>query len=235
MKTAGQTHQGYRRENNEDNYYIQQFTDGSCLFAVADGMGGEIGGDMASGLAVEALNGCKRPSGNINSYLIELIRNAHDLVQKKVRDQPEYQGMGSTMVLAYVRKRLLYWAHVGDSRLYLFREGNLMRITQDHTIPGQLLAEGEITEEEAEKHHMRNLLLKCVGCRECDPDAGTFMMKPGDILLLCSDGLYGDVPGSAIAQILGAGDNLEEQLKALIDAALEAGGSDNITVVGAKV
>lgn len=236
MKTAHRSHVGYRRELNEDNCRVIHYDDGTCLLIVADGMGGEIGGDIASAIAVESVERAGRPTGrDLAGNLADRIRAAHGEIRDAVDSRPELSGMGTTLVLAYIRKGLLYWAHVGDSRLYLFRDGNLMRMTEDHTVPGRLLAAGEITEEDAEIHPMRNLLLKCVGCRRCEPDSGSFLVKPGDVVLLCSDGLYGEVSADVIAGILGERGELTDRLGMLIDAALAEGGSDNITVVGAEI
>ncbi len=230
MNTAWLTHQGYRRENNEDNCFIKVYSETACLVAVADGMGGEIGGDRASGIAVECVAAAAEPKGDIHEALRELIRTAHASVREAVTERPEFQGMGSTLVMAYVRRNRLYWASVGDSRLYLFRDANLMRLTHDHTVPGRLLEKGEITEHEARRHPMRNQLLMCVGCRQCQPDSGGLLLKNHDILLLCSDGLYGQVPSGEIARILGEFGPLGGKLQALVDAALKAGGADNVTV-----
>lgn len=236
MKTAHQSHVGYRRENNEDNCRVIRYDDGTCLLTVADGMGGEIGGDIASAIAVESIEGAGQPTGrDLAGHLTDRILAAHGEIRNAIDNRPELSGMGTTLVIAYIRKGLLYWAHVGDSRLYLFRDGNLMRMTEDHTIPGRLLAAGDITEEAAEIHPMRNLLLRCVGCRRCEPDSGSFLVKPGDVVLLCSDGLYGEVSADVIAAILGERAELADRLGMLIDAALAGGGSDNITVVGAEI
>ncbi len=235
MVTVSLTHRGYRREQNEDHHLLREMDGGAHLLVVADGMGGEIAGGMASQLAVESVGKCRPPNSDISRYLGDLIMEAHDAIQQTVHQRPELQGMGTTMVLAYLRKPFLHWAHVGDSRLYLFRDENLVRITQDHTIPGQLLENGEITEQEAKEHPMRNMLLRCVGCRLCEPDTGSFAVKPTDIILLCSDGLYGEVPPYTIASILGSARSLEERFQDLVETALAAGGSDNITVAGIQI
>lgn len=236
MITASCTHKGYRRENNEDNYFVRRFSDNACLLAVADGMGGEVGGDLASRITVDYLEDCPEPKQmNVQATLNGLVMGIHSEVLKAVEERPELQGMGTTLVLAYIRKPFLFWAHVGDSRLYLFRDGNLIRTTEDHTVPGRLLASGDITEEMARVHPMRNLLLRCVGCKRCEPDSGSFAIKASDIVLLCSDGLYGEVPPDAIVGVLGKEKPLAGKCQDLIDAALAAGGPDNITAVAVQV
>jgi len=236
MITASCTHKGYRRENNEDSFFVRRFSDNACLLAVADGMGGEAGGDLASRITVDYLGDCPEPKKNdVRAALDDWVLNIHSEVLQAVEERPELQGMGSTLVLAYIKKPFLYWAHVGDSRLYLFRDGNLIRTTEDHTVPGRLLASGDITEEMARVHPMRNLLLRCVGCKRCEPDSGSFAIKASDIVMLCSDGLYGEVAPEAITAVLGKEKPLAGKCRDLIDAALAAGGPDNITVVTVQI
>ncbi len=235
MITASCTHKGRRRHSNEDSLFVRRFSASACLLAVADGMGGEVGGDLASRQAVGALESFVAPKTDIPARLTDLVSDIHSEVLTTVEAQPELQGMGTTLVLAYIKKPFLYWAHVGDSRLYLFRDGNLIRITEDHTVPGRLLASGEITEEMAREHPMRNLLLRCVGCRRCEPESGSFAIKATDVVLLCSDGLYGEVASETIVSVLGETKPLMNKCQDLIDAALKAGGADNITVVAVQI
>lgn len=235
MITASATHVGLRRSNNEDNFFVRCFSDNACLLAVADGMGGEAGGERASGIAVSCLENFPEPKTDIPARLADMVDYIHSEVLSVVDTQPELQGMGTTLVLAYVKKPLLYWAHVGDSRLYLFRDGNLIRATEDHTVPGRLLAAGDITEDMARIHPMRNLLLRCVGCRRCDPETGSFAVKETDIALLCSDGLYDEISPENIVNILGRKKHLTGKCQDLVNAALKAGGADNITVVAVQV
>ncbi len=236
MITASCTHKGYRRVTNEDSFFVRRFSPQSCLLAVADGMGGEVGGDLASRIAVGYLKNCDEPKkAGVQDVLTDWVQNVHSEVLAMVDERPELQGMGTTLVLAYIKKPFLYWAHVGDSRLYLFRDGNLIRTTEDHTVPGRLLVSGDISEEMARVHPMRNLLLRCVGCKRCDPDAGSFALKASDIVLLCSDGLYGEAKPEEIAAVLRSDKPLGVKCQELIDRSLAAGGSDNITAVAAHV
>jgi protein phosphatase len=235
MITASGTHIGYRRENNEDSFFVRRFSENACLLAVADGMGGEVGGGLASRMAVGHLESFVEPKTEIHARLTDLVLEIHSQVLARVEERPELQGMGTTLVLAYIKKPFLYWVHVGDSRLYLFRDGNLIRTTEDHTVPGRLLATGDITEEMARAHPMRNLLLRCVGCKRCEPETGSFAIKPTDIILLCSDGLYGEVAPEMMVSVLGRQKPLAEKCQDLIDAALAAGGPDNITVVAGHI
>jgi protein phosphatase len=152
-----------------------------------------------------------------------------------VDEAPALSGMGTTMTVAYVGNGSVTWAHVGDSRLYLFREGQLERVTEDDTIPGLLLAEGEIDQEEARVHPLKNVLFDCVGRGDFEAHAGRFKIQENDILLLSTDGLHDEVPEEEMISILLLNKDLQVKLEDLVSAALDAGGSDNITVVGAEV
>jgi protein phosphatase len=147
---------------------------------------------------------------------------------------PALWGMGTTMTLTFVSDGVVYWAHVGDSRLYLFSGGDIDQITEDDTIPGLLLGDGEITKEEARVHPNRNFLFEFIGCGEFEVHTGSFDVQKGDLLLLSTDGLHDEVPEETIVSVLRSNGNLEEKLEALVSAALDAGSTDNITVVGAE-
>ena len=148
---------------------------------------------------------------------------------------PRRSGTSSTMTIAYVGNGIVTWAHVGDSRLYVFREGKLERVTEDDTIPGLLLAEGEIDQEEARLHPLKNVLFDCLGRGDFEAHAGWFEIQKKDILLLSTDGLHDEVPEKEMISVLLLNRDLQGKLDALVSAALDAGGSDNITLVGAEV
>jgi serine/threonine protein phosphatase PrpC len=166
---------------------------------------------------------------------VELMQIANRGILDMVDQVPDLRGMGTTMTVAYVGDGSVTWAHVGDSRLYLFREGKLQRITEDDTIPGLLLAEGEIDHEEARVHPLKNVLFDCLGRGDFEAHAGRFEIQEQDILLLSTDGLHDEVPEEEMISILQLNKDLQGMLEALVSAALEAGGRDNITVVGAEV
>lgn len=167
-------------------------------------------------------------------HLVSLFKKASDDIFEKVRENAQFSGMGTTLTAAFLRDGLVYWAHVGDSRIYLYQEGELKRITWDHTLPDTLLKEGDITEEEARNHPAQHLLLQCVGCGRFKASTGIFRLKAGNLLLLTSDGLHHEVSEEEIFRVLQGREGLEKKLVALTQEALKLGGRDNITVVGAQ-
>jgi protein phosphatase len=235
MKTFSITHQGRLREKNEDMCFIKEFDDGSALLGVFDGLGGQAGGDKASEKARDSLAEFDPHSQSLERHLVELMEIANRTILDMVDEIPDLSGMGTTMTVAYAGNGSVTWAHVGDSRLYLFREGKLQRITEDDTIPGLLLAEGEIDQEEARLHPLKNVLFDCIGRGDFEAHAGRFEIQEQDILLLSTDGLHDEVPEKEMISILLLNKDLQGMLEALVSAALDAGGRDNITVVGAEV
>ncbi|OQX00388.1 MAG: hypothetical protein BWK80_61930 [Desulfobacteraceae bacterium IS3] len=223
METFSITHPGHKRKNNEDNFLIKEFADESCFLAVADGMGGQKGGELASRIAVDTLKQYHHDSEDIESHLSGLIMSGHARISQLVQNNPEMRGMGTTLSMASIREHKVYWAHVGDSRIYLFRDGELFRMTKDHTIPGILVQKNKLSEEEARKHPMKNMLLQCVGCKSCEPETGSFKVKPGDLVFLCSDGLYDEISSETIVSILKMEKSWEQKFERLLDSALEHG------------
>jgi protein phosphatase len=142
--------------------------------------------------------------------------------------------MGTTLTAACITKGKVHWAHVGDSRLYLFRTGQLNQITEDHTYVNRLVKEGTITREEARIHPLQNILLHCLGCQPLKISSGRFEIYNDDLVLLCSDGLYHEMREEKMVSILTEKYSVNEKLDGLLQAALKAGGQDNITLVGVK-
>jgi protein phosphatase len=235
MKTFSITHQGRVRDKNEDMCFVKEFADGTALLGVFDGLGGETAGEKASERAKESMEEFNPLSQSMERHLVELMQIANRSILDMVDEVPDLQGMGTTMTIAYVGNGTVTWAHVGDSRLYVFREGELERVTEDDTIPGLLLAEGEIDQEEARIHPLKNVLFDCLGRGDFEAHAGRFEIQEEDILLLSTDGLHDEVPEKEMISILLLNKDLQGKLEALVSAALDAGGSDNITVVGAEV
>jgi protein phosphatase len=220
METASETHQGLKRANNQDRYFVREYGPEGVLLAVADGMGGEAAGDRAAQIAIDSLE----------SFQFEA---ADPLLQ--VRENFQLSGMGTTLTTVFLCRGRAYWAHVGDSRLYLFRAGELKRVTWDHTLPDTLLKEGNITTEEARNHPAQHLLLQCVGCGRFKASTGILDLETDDILLVSSDGLHHEIPEEEIGALLTGEEELAGALKKLVAAALDAGGRDNITIVAARV
>jgi len=234
MLTFGISHRGFKRNSNQDRFFCREFENGVLLMSVADGMGGQAEGATAAQLAIDVLGEVDPALVPTETELKRLIREADRRVRQYAEQNEKFEGMGTTLTITAVRKKIAYWAHVGDSRLYVFRGGELSAMTMDHTIPGFLLADGKITKKEAMIHPMRSGLLDCVGCGSLDLDSGRFDVSDGDLLMLTTDGLHDYVSEQTIQAILRSEHGIEDKFQELVDAALETGGHDNITVVGAQ-
>ena len=226
---------GRVRRDNQDSGYA-----GPHLLVIADGVGGAARGDIASSAAVDAIRKLDTaPAGDTASdalgALSGTIHLAHDRLAEIVEAHPELEGTSTTVTAVVFDGQQLQVGHVGDSRGYLLRGGRLRSLTTDHTLVQSLVDEGRITLEEARVHPHRNLILKAVdGVHDPDPDLFSVPVEPGDRILLCSDGCSGVLDDERLAELLGAGD-LDDAAGGLIRSALEAGSSDNVTVVVAEV
>lgn len=248
MEVSMQSDLGCQRTNNEDSFGYwepedeRQFQRKGRLAVVADGMGGYEGGQEASRLAVETLVARYRDFGGDDPQqaLVEALQAAHDQVRQYSFAHPELRGMGTTCTAAAIVRGTngdaeydaLYFVHVGDTRLYLIRDSQIRRVTRDHSYVGRLIESGIISPEEAENHPHRNILTAALGTNPdliMDSPGRPEPLRAGDVLLLCSDGLWGQVRD---AEILEAVDNknLEHAGHELIALARERGGPDNITV-----
>jgi protein phosphatase len=229
--SAAISHTGKVRSNNQDSGYA-----GSNLFVVADGMGGHAGGDVASHLVISRLAGLDQPYGSppeaeralrdaIGDSAIELIDTVHT--------RPELAGMGTTVSALVMVDDYAVIAHIGDSRIYLYRDGALTQITTDHTFVQRLVDSGRITPEEARYHPRRSVLMRVLGDMDAEPELDTFIMptQPGDRWLLCSDGLSGVVDDPHTAKALGAGLAPGRTADVLLKQALDGGAPDNVTIV----
>ncbi len=215
---------GRVREGNEDSYLSDE-----PLFAVADGMGGHKGGEVASQLAVEILEHESR-EGTV--ALGQQLRDANAAVFDRSQSDTSVQGMGTTLTAVVIRDMVASFAHVGDSRAYLLRVGDLRRLTDDHTLVNRMVKSGEISEEEAEVHPHRSVLTRALGTEpDVTVDEFTVTLMDGDRLLLCSDGLTGMATEEQITAILAAAPDPQDAADRLVRAANRAGGVDNITVV----
>jgi len=228
FNVGARTDVGRVREGNEDGYMVHE-----PLFAVADGMGGHQGGEVASRLALETLEpvaqgGDSEPT----SRLAEVVREANRELLHAASQDPQLAGMGTTLTAFITRGDEIHLAHVGDSRAYLLREGELRQLTEDHTVVQRLVDEGRISPEEAEIHPQRSILTRALGVDDdVRVDEAMIEVRPGDRILLCSDGLTGMVPEEDMRRILSEHRDPQEAADALVDAANEAGGQDNITAV----
>lgn len=225
------THVGKVRQNNEDSLIVIE----PETFVVADGMGGASAGEVASQMLVEVVKTflSKTAAPWDENVLAQAILLANDKILNLARRNDEYNGMGTTATILSLNGTQAYFAHVGDSRLYLLRNKILRQITEDHSYVETLVRRGEITEEEARNHPMKNVLIQAVGVvPEIHVDVANFTTAKGDIFLLCTDGLTNMVDDATIAEIL---QTASEPADALIEAALQFGGKDNVTVIVAGV
>jgi serine/threonine protein phosphatase PrpC len=222
---------GRVRKDNQDSGYA-----GPHLLVIADGVGGSARGDVASSQTVEVLRRLDEPPGNDPlGSLAGTIHLAHDRIAELVAAQPELEGTSTTVTAMVFDGTRLAVGHVGDSRGYLLRAGTLSQLTTDHTFVQSLIDEGRITEDEARVHPHRNLILRAVdGVHEPEPDVFTLDVAEGDRILVCSDGASGVLPDAQLTRLLADG-TPDHAAVTLVSAALDAGSSDNVTVVVADV
>ena len=228
---AARTDRGLVRASNQDSVYA-----GDNLLVVADGMGGHAAGDMASRLVVSAFMPLDRrsPGGDLLRALARATRDGNSAISQVVRENPDLDGMGTTVTAVLFDGGRLGLAHVGDSRAYLYRDGVLHQLTHDDTFVQSLIDEGRISQEDAAHHPQRSLLLRALNGTEVDPSLTVREVSVGDRYLLCSDGLAGVVSAESIAEALAESDP-ETCANRLIQLALSGGGPDNITVIVADV
>jgi protein phosphatase len=219
---------GRQRQGNEDSYLER-----SPLFAVADGMGGARAGEVASRMAVEQFEAdFDSAEGTPEEQLADVVRAANRQIYKLAQEDSEHAGMGTTLTSALVTGNEISIGHVGDSRLYRFRGGDLERLTHDHSLVEEFVRQGKLTPAEAEVHPQRSIITRALGTEpEVEVDTYTFAGRDGDIYLINSDGLTGMASEEIITEILQEGGPLEEVAQKLIQAANDGGGRDNITVV----
>lgn len=230
LHCAGRTDVGHVRENNED-----AIVTGAELVAVADGLGGHPGGAEASTLATGLVSAGF--TGASPDELAAAVRAANWAVWQRGSSAAEFEGMGTTMCAAgLVDDGALALVSVGDSRAYLAHEGSIERLTEDHTVTAELVRSGELTEAEAARHPQRHILTRALGMGpDLRIDVARQPVAPGDLLLLCSDGLFNLVPDDEIGSRMLAGDPPQETADALVELALSRGGDDNVSVVVARV
>jgi protein phosphatase len=218
---------GRQRQGNEDS-----FLERSPLFAVADGMGGARAGEVASRIAVEQFDVQDGADDTPEEQLAEVARGANRKIHKMAQDDSAYAGMGTTFTAALVTGKHIAIGHVGDSRLYRFRDGELERLTHDHSLVEEFVRQGKLTPAEAEVHPQRSIITRALGPEpEVEVDTYTHSGRDGDVYLINSDGLTGMINEERVAEILRDRESLEDAAEKLIAAANENGGKDNITVV----
>jgi serine/threonine protein phosphatase PrpC len=224
VEVGAATDVGKVREGNEDSFLVRP-----PMYAVADGMGGALGGEVASSLALETIEQLSKEGAEA---LVDRIRRANEAVFERSTSDQKVSGMGTTLTVAQLEDDDLQLGHVGDSRAYLFRAGDLRQLTEDHTLVGRMVKAGEITREEADTHPHRNVLIRVVGTEpDVIVDEVSVALLDGDRVLLCTDGLTGMLTEDQIRAILENEPDPQKAAERLVRAANRAGGVDNITVV----
>jgi PPM family protein phosphatase len=224
---------GLEREENEDAAYA-----GERLLAVADGMGGHAGGEVASAAVIDALKplDTQVPAGELLNALDHAVRQASRTLAELAQADPQLSGMGTTLTALLWSGSQLGLVHIGDSRAYLLRDGKVFQITHDHTMVQTLLDDGKITTEEVASHPQRNLILRALTSEQrYEPDLQLREARPGDRYLLCSDGLYDVADAESITTVLRTVADPDQAAKDLVALAMEGGGPDNITCIVADV
>lgn len=233
LRFAAGSHKGMIREGNEDSGYA-----GPRLLAIADGMGGQAAGEVASSEVISTIVALDDdvPGSDILTSLGDAVQRANDQLRVMVEEDPQLEGMGTTLTALLWTGQRLGLVHVGDSRAYLLRDGVLTQITQDHTWVQRLVDEGRITEEEATTHPQRSLLMRALGSGDhVEPDLSIREVRAGDRYLICSDGLSGVVSHQTMEETLASYQGPQETVQDLIQLALRGGGPDNVTVIVADV
>ena len=228
VSIGAKTDVGRVRKGNEDAMLVD-----APLFVVADGMGGHLAGDVASATAVETIkrNAAEQPPLE-PSHLESYVRAANKAIWEKALEDTQLQGMGTTCTLLFLDGATAHIAHVGDSRAYLLRDGEFSQLTEDHTLVERMVREGKLQRDEAARHPQRSIITRALGVEsDVEVDLSTFEVTEGDRVLLCSDGLSSMVNDAAIESILRDATGAEGAADGLVQAALEAGGEDNVTVV----
>jgi serine/threonine protein phosphatase PrpC len=253
LAICGATDIGASRAENQDTYVIADLRSGDLsnpcnrteiplskqgiLLLVCDGMGGAAAGDLAARIAAEAIKQQLVGAGSAvtespGESLKSAVSGANGAVLAEAKAHPATRGMGTTCTAAIVLPDRLFLAQVGDSRAYLLRDGHLQLLTRDQTMADQLVAAGALRPEDVSRYPYRHVLVQAVGTHsKIEPIKSEVRLRRGDRILLCSDGLHGPVPGREIARILGAGADINHVAHELIQAALAAGGPDNVTVI----
>ncbi|MFS0839422.1 Stp1/IreP family PP2C-type Ser/Thr phosphatase [Paenibacillus sp. 1P03SA] len=238
MKMVSVTDTGRVRSVNEDRAVIQHDVGGFSLAIVADGMGGHQAGDVASQMTIDII---REELKSLSSAMTveecelavkEAIRSTNRKVFEYASAREELQGMGTTVVVLLASGQRAILGHIGDSRAYKINGPSILRLTEDHSLVNELLKNGQLTPDEAERHPRRNVLTRALGTEpDAQPDVRHLSLESGDILLLCSDGLSGMVDDQTILSIVRGEAELEAIAQSLLQAALDAGGDDNITII----
>lgn len=237
------TDAGRVRDRNEDAHAVIPLPEpvGGCLFVVADGVGGQRAGDVASSMALEQLRGilpawagqCSQVplADDVGRALARSLQQINDYLLHEASRRPEWRGMATTLTVVWVLGQTFRYAHVGDSRLYLFRDGQLEQLSHDHALASELVRSGEITQEQARSHPARHVLTQAIGIPgELEVDTGAGSLLPGDVLLLCTDGLMAVMDEKEVGDLLSRTSS-GQAAQLLVQVANERGAPDNVTAI----
>jgi PPM family protein phosphatase len=231
IEEAARTDTGRQRHTNEDAYFAR-----SPAYAVADGMGGAQAGEVAAQIAAEAFETHLGGTGTAEERLARIASEANRKIFELAKADSSRSGMGTTLTGALLGDEEISIVHVGDSRAYLFRGGELRQLTRDHSLVEELRRHGRITTEEAEEHPQRSVITRALGPEpDVDPDVHTHQVRSDDVFVICSDGLTSMVREERVQEILASRSSLQSAVDALVDEANAAGGRDNITVIAFRV
>ena len=240
MEFSYLTDPGQVRDHNEDSVTIVKNTSGEILMAVADGMGGHKGGEIASSIAITHIGKRFVDTSSVGNkeeainFLKEIVSEANMLLYKYTEDNPESVGMGTTLVMALLTKEFLLFGNIGDSSGFVIKDGKLYKITNDHTLVNLLVKSGEITEEEAKDHPRKNVLMRALGAN-ISVEMDVFdVERDVSAILLCSDGLTNMLDSNQIESVLNSDIDIDAKVQKLINKANNRGGTDNISVAYLK-
>lgn len=232
MKSYGVSKRGLVRSINEDKFYIQE----PSLYILADGMGGHTSGEIASELAISSICAFLEnyPSDWINEVTLkDAVLNANSILRKKIEENRTLEGMGTTILLVYIENSILFWAHVGDSRIYTYLRGTLAQVTHDHSLVGEWIDEGLMTKDQAQTHPARHVITRSVGAADnLLVDAGRLRLDQETMVLMCSDGLTSMINDSLIRDVMIKNErNPKSCAHDLLKSVYAAGAKDNVTIV----
>ena len=238
MKITAKTDIGLVRSTNEDTYTFIKKDDDNFLAFVCDGMGGHLGGSFASAKAVEMINEAfnsftsKKITKSIGVWLFDVITKINTFIYEQSINHDNLKGMGTTITGVIKLNNEMYYAHIGDSRIYIYNKDELRQITTDHTYVNTLLLNGLITYKQSLKHPKKHVLTNAVGIKKSvSVDIGQISLKDDDNLLICSDGLHNLLDGKKLLKALNEPLEIEEKIISIINKALDLGGNDNITLI----
>ena len=241
MHVGFKSDKGVVRPTNEDACFVLL---PDKVYVLADGVGGGNSGEIASRTAVSEIANyvVEHPISRMDGKyeIVDYLKRAIDRANKKIYDKAisykENSGMATTTIVVYVRKGKAYIANIGDSRVYLYRDGELAQLTEDHTYVNTLVKAGILTRDEADHDERKNVIVRALGADDTvDPDFFQVDLKLGDIMICCSDGLYDELTSEEIKEVIEKRDNMSDLAKELIERANEHGGRDNITIISLKV